>query len=93
MEVRDQLATLAREHGGGSYSSTEPTQDYSRLATIARQAADHPRHLDYRSSLSDSAGEIADAREAKQAAATGGGDSELLSGVEALRARLDETLG
>jgi pSer/pThr/pTyr-binding forkhead associated (FHA) protein len=93
VEVRDQLGALAREHGGGSYNSVEATQDYSRLANIARQAADHPRHLDYLSSLSDAAGEIADALEAKQASADGGGDSELLAGIEALRARLDETLG
>ncbi len=93
VEVRDQLASLAREHGSGSYNSSEPAQDYSRLATIARQAADHPRHLDFLSSLSDAAGEIADALEAKQAASTSGGESDLLAGVEALRARLDETLG
>jgi len=86
------LGALVREHGGGSYNSTGATQDYSRLANIARQAADHPRHLDYLTGLSDASGEIADALETKQAAATGG-DGELLAGIEALRARLDETLG
>ena len=93
VEVRDQMGALVREHGGGSYNSTGATQDYSGLANIARQAADHPRHLDYLSGLSDAAGEIADALETKQASASSGGDSELLAGIEALRARLDETLG
>jgi pSer/pThr/pTyr-binding forkhead associated (FHA) protein len=92
VEVRDQLATLAREHGGGSYGTPEAEQDYSQLANIARQAADHPRHLDYLSSLADSAGEIADALEAKQSSMSSD-SGDLLADIEALRARLDETLG
>src|SRR5262249_39348324 len=91
VEVRDQLAELLREHGSGSYTTPSNGQDYNQLATIARQAADHPRHLDYLSGLADHAGDIADALEAHQHAS--GGNDDLLAGLEALQARLGETLG
>lgn len=93
VEVRDQLSNLLREHGAGSYDTVpEPARDYGELVALARQAAESP--LDHLTTLVRHAGEIADALESAQTAQGGGGNTgDLLASLEALRARLDETLG
>ncbi len=93
VEVRDQLNSLLRDGGAGSYEASSPSEhDYSELVTLARQAAESP--LDHLTTFVRHAGEIADALEAAQVSHGGTTDTgNLLAGLEALKARLDETLG
>lgn len=94
VEVRDQLASLLRDHGGGSYEAGTPAprHDYSELVSVARQAAENP--IEHLTNYVKHAGDIADALDAAQSAQGASGDQgELLAGIEALKARLDETLG
>lgn len=93
VEVRDQLTNLLREHGAGSYETAPPpARDYGELVTLARQAAESP--LDHLTTFVRHAGEIGDALEAAQTTQGGSADTgSLLAGLEALKARLDETLG
>lgn len=87
VEVRDQL----REALGSSFGGVEPAaaENTSELITVARQAAENPRHLDYVTRLAERAGDIADALEARPAAEP---DATLRATVEGLIARLDQLL-
>jgi pSer/pThr/pTyr-binding forkhead associated (FHA) protein len=93
--ARDQLAALVSESSAAGLSGSSPAlpPDLAELVSIARQAADNPRHLDYLTALAEHASEIADALESSSSTtspATGGIQTPEL---EALRARLDEALG
>jgi hypothetical protein len=95
--ARDQLAAFVSEVSTGSLSGASAAAlppDVAQLVSIARQAADNPRHLDYLTALAEHASEIADALEGSTSSAT----SPAAGGIqapelEALRARLDEALG
>ena len=86
-EVRDQLQSAI----GASLGDTPPAsvEDMSELITVARQAAENPRHLDYVTRLAERAGDIADALEARPAAEP---DATLRATAEGLIARLDQLL-
>ena len=87
VEVRDQLrAALGPSFDGSPDTASEST---SELITIARQAAENPRHLDYVTRLAERASDIADTLEARPAAEP---DATLRATVEGLVARLDELL-
>jgi pSer/pThr/pTyr-binding forkhead associated (FHA) protein len=89
VDMRDELAALILRHTPETPAT--PPVDAERmheLVSVARQAAEHPRHLDYLTSLSAHAGDIADALEAAQQP-TGVPLDEL----EALHARVNEILG
>lgn len=87
-EVRDQLRSALDLSFGGAAEDAS-IESTSELITIARQAAENPRHLDYLSRLAERAGDIADALEARPAAEP---DATLRATVEGLIARLDELL-
>jgi hypothetical protein len=94
--ARDQLAALVSEASNGGPASASPAlpPNLEELVSIARQAAENPRHLDYLTALAEHASQIADALESSSSSAT----SSSAPGVqtpelEALRARLDEALG
>jgi pSer/pThr/pTyr-binding forkhead associated (FHA) protein len=90
-DVRSQIAALqSAESQGADTPEAADSGDVDQLITIARQAAEHPRHLDYLTSLSEHAGEIADALEARRPPSE---DSALRAALDTLRARLDELLG
>ena len=100
-EARDQLATLAEQRAQqpeqiASDEAPASTANVSELVTLARQAADNPRHLDYLTSLAAHAGEIAaalESLEARQASAqSSAGNAEVLDALNELRARLDAAL-
>jgi pSer/pThr/pTyr-binding forkhead associated (FHA) protein len=80
--VRDDLDVLLR-------MLVEAAPDAEDLVTIARQAAENPRHLDYVTALATHAGEIADALEARQPMEA---RADVREALEALRDRLDELL-
>ncbi|MGO8947549.1 MAG: FHA domain-containing protein [Ktedonobacterales bacterium] len=84
--ARDQLAALAAQTS--TESETTPAANVDDLITIARQAAENSRHLDYLTVLAEHAGEIADAL-ASNPSGTSGIPASVL---EALRAQLDEAL-
>lgn len=86
-EMRDQLQAAI----GASPSDAQPpsAEDTSELITVARQAAENPRHLDYVTHLAERAGAIADALEARPATEP---DATLRATVEGLIARLDQLL-
>ncbi|HEV2457541.1 MAG TPA: FHA domain-containing protein [Ktedonobacterales bacterium] len=89
VDMRDELAALILRHT--PENSATPPVDAERmheLVSVARQAAEHPRHLDYLTSLSAHAGDIADALEAAQLPA-----GVPLDELEALRGRVNEILG
>lgn len=87
VEVRDQLRAAL---GPSSASSADGAgESASELITVARQAAENPRHLDYVTRLAERAGDIADALEARPAAEP---DATLRATVEGLLARLDQLL-
>jgi hypothetical protein len=85
--ARDQLANLVA--GSTTSEGGMSAEDVSALVTIARQASENPRHLDYLTALAEHAGDIADQLETSQSPSTGIPASVL----EALRAKLDEALG
>jgi pSer/pThr/pTyr-binding forkhead associated (FHA) protein/plasmid stability protein len=86
-EIRDQL-TAALAESGDVPVALHSTQ-LSELITVARQAADNPRHLDYVSRLAEHAGQIADALEMRPAMEP---DARLRATVEGLLARIQELL-
>lgn len=92
-EVRDQLhAAIGTPLGDAQPSSSSEessSQATSDLITVARQAAENPRHLDYVTRLAERAGDIADALEARPATEP---DATLRTTVEGLIARLDQLL-
>lgn len=100
-EARDRLATLA-EQRVQQPEQTAPEDapasaaNVSELVTLARQAADNPRHLDYLTSLAAHAGEIAAALESLEAhqanIQASGGNAEVLDALHELRVRLDAAL-
>jgi len=83
-DVRERLAVL-----GAQVESASSTggQDVEALVTIARQAAENPRHLDYLTSLATHAGAIADTLEARHTDATA-----LYAEIDDLRTRVDEAV-
>ena len=85
--ARDQLARLIA--GSATSEGGMSAGDVSTLVTIARQASENPRHLDYLTALAEHAGDIADQLESSQSPKSGVPASVL----EALRAQLDEALG
>lgn len=85
--ARDQLAKLVA--GSATGEGGMSAGDVSALVTIARQASENPRHLDYLTALAEHAGDIADRLETSQAPGSGIPAPVL----EALRAQLDEALG
>ena len=66
-EVRERVQSLLDALPTGD---SDRQQHVTELASIARQAAEHPRHLDYLTSLGDHAGEIADMLDALQSHAS-----------------------
>jgi pSer/pThr/pTyr-binding forkhead associated (FHA) protein len=83
-DVRERLAALGAQVES---ASSIGGQDMDALVTIARQAAENPRHLDYLTSLATHAGTIADTLEARHADATA-----LHAEIADLRTRVDEAL-
>ncbi|HEU5439552.1 MAG TPA: FHA domain-containing protein [Ktedonobacterales bacterium] len=86
-EVRDQLRALLDSVAEQEQAAAEQRARRTELAGIARDAAAHPRHLDYLAQLSERSGELAEllAGEPLDGAAL----SETLSG---LLAQLDHAL-
>ena len=89
VDMRDELAALILRHTPEN-PATPPldAERMNELVSVARQAAEHPRHLDYLTSLAAHAGDIADALEAAQQPA-----GVPLDELEALGARVNEILG
>jgi pSer/pThr/pTyr-binding forkhead associated (FHA) protein len=83
-DVRERLAALGAQVEG---TSSTGDQDMEALVTIARQAAENPRHLDYLTTLATHAGAIADTLEARHADMTA-----LHAEIDDLRARVNEAL-
>ncbi|HLZ25596.1 MAG TPA: FHA domain-containing protein [Ktedonobacterales bacterium] len=86
-EVRAQLTSALA--ASPSAPDDASTSDLSELVAVARQAAEHPRHLDYVTTLAARASEIADALEARPASEP---DATLRATIEGLLARIDELL-
>lgn len=83
-DVRERLAALGTQVES---ASSVGGQDMDALVTIARQAAENPRHLDYLTTLATHAGAIADTLEARHA------DTKALHmEIDDLRTRVDEAL-
>jgi hypothetical protein len=93
--ARDQLGALVSQASSGASTEPSPTlaPNLEELVSIARQAADNPRHLDYLTALAEHAAEIADALEGSSSGASPAGGGIKTPELEALRARLDEALG
>jgi hypothetical protein len=94
--ARDQLAALVSEAStGGPTADGSPDlpPDVAELVSIARQAAENPRHLDYLTALAEHAAEIADALEGSSSATSPSAPGIQAPELEAVRARLDEALG
>lgn len=85
-EARDQLAALLRETQAPQNEEAREREQRAELATMAREAADHPRHLDYLSRLAENAGAIADALN------TAPSNADLLNALLDLLARMNEAL-
>jgi pSer/pThr/pTyr-binding forkhead associated (FHA) protein len=81
-DIRDRLDDLMRTLAAQS-------TDIDDLVTIARQAAENPRHLDYVAMLADHAGAIADALEQRQPFEA---RNETRAALAELRARMDDLL-
>ncbi len=82
--MRERLAALGTQVES---ASSVGGQDMDALVTIARQAAENPRHLDYLTTLATHAGAIADTLEARHA------DTKALHmEIDDLRTRVDEAL-
>lgn len=100
-EARDRLAALSGqrvmpvEHAGVE-DAPAPSANVSELVSVARQAAENPRHLDYLTSLASHAGEIAavlEVLEARHASAQpSGSNADVLDALDEVRARLDDAL-
>jgi pSer/pThr/pTyr-binding forkhead associated (FHA) protein len=86
-EVRDQLRALLDRVAEQEQSAAEQRERRTELAGIARDAAAHPRHLDYLAQLSERSGELAELLAAEPL--DGAALSETLSG---LLAQLDHAL-
>lgn len=99
-EARDRLAALsaqtAQQEQSPADDASVPAANVSELVSIARQAAENPRHLDYLTGLAARAGEIAAVLEALEARQTGAqsaaSNAEVLDVLNELRARLDDAL-
>jgi pSer/pThr/pTyr-binding forkhead associated (FHA) protein len=94
--ARDRLAALVSEASNGRPAGASPADlppNLAELVSIARQAAENPRHLDYLTALAEHASEIADALEGSSSSATSAAPGVQAPELEALRARLDEALG
>jgi hypothetical protein len=94
--ARDQLAALVSEAStGGLSAGSSPAlpPNVAELVSIARSAADNPRHLDYLTALAEHASEIADALEGSSSATSQAAAGVQAPELEALRVRLDEALG
>jgi hypothetical protein len=94
--ARDQLAALVSEASTGNLtaaSSPALSPNVAELVSIARSAADNPRHLDYLTALAEHASEIADALEGSSSAPSQAAAGVQAPELEALRVRLDEALG
>ncbi len=100
-EARDRLATLSEQRGLPAEHATvedasAPAANVSELVSVARQAAENPRHLDYLTSLAAHAGELAAALEALEAhqasAQPSGSNADVLDALDEVRARLDDAL-
>lgn len=101
-DARDRLAILSEQHTRQPESAAPadapvlPAANVSELVSVARQAAENPRHLDYLTSLAAHASEIAaalEALEARQASTqSSSGNAEMLDVLDELRARLDDAL-
>ena len=63
ISARDQLARLVAASSSSATSGPASARDVSALISIARQAAENPRHLDYLTALAAHAGDIADTLE------------------------------
>jgi pSer/pThr/pTyr-binding forkhead associated (FHA) protein len=88
ISARDQLNRLVAATGSSGTPETASAHDVSELISIARQAAENPRHLDYLTALAAHAGDIADTLES--------GGSQIsgvpVSLLETLRAQLDAAI-
>ncbi|MGZ3581780.1 MAG: FHA domain-containing protein [Ktedonobacterales bacterium] len=100
-EARDRLAALSEQRAqqleqSAAEDAPVPAQNVGELVSVARQAAENPRHLDYLTSFAAHASEIAaalEALEAHQASASSSTDNaELLDVLDELRTRLDDAL-
>lgn len=100
-EARDRLAALSEQRAQQLEQSAAadvpvPAANVGELVSVARQAAENPRHLDYVTSFAAHASEIAaalEALEAHQASASQSTDNaELLDVLDELRTRLDDAL-
>jgi pSer/pThr/pTyr-binding forkhead associated (FHA) protein len=86
--ARDQIAWLVDTSSSSATPGTASARDVSELISIARQAAENPRHLDYLTALAAHAGDIADTLESGESDDSGVSHSLL----ERLRAQLDAAL-
>jgi FHA domain len=86
--ARDQIAWLVDTSSSSATPGTASAHDVSELISIARQAAENPRHLDYLTALAAHAGDIADTLENGESGDSGVSHSFL----ETLRAQLDAAL-
>jgi pSer/pThr/pTyr-binding forkhead associated (FHA) protein len=88
ISARDQLNRLIATAGSSGTPDTASAHDVSALISIARQAAENPRHLDYLTALAAHAGDIADTLESGGLQSSG----VPLSLLETLRAQLDAAI-
>jgi hypothetical protein len=88
ISARDELARLATSSSAGTTAGTASAHDVGELISIARQAAENPRHLDYLTALAAHAGDIADTLESGESQGSG----VPLALLQVLRAKLDEAL-
>jgi hypothetical protein len=100
-DARDRLATLSEQRGlpaerANVEGAPAPSANVSELVSVARQAAENPRHLDYLTTLAAHASEIAAALEALEAhqasAQPSGSNADVLDALDEVRARLDDAL-
>jgi hypothetical protein len=93
--ARDQLEAMVSQASSSGSAEASPAlaPNVAELVSIARQAADNPRHLDYLTALAEHAAEIADALEGSSSGASSDGGGVRAPELEALRAWLDEALG
>ncbi|MFI5274009.1 MAG: FHA domain-containing protein [Ktedonobacterales bacterium] len=85
-EAREQLAALLREAEAAQRDEDQAHERAAELAAAAREAADHPRHLDYLTRLAEHADEIARTLDAQPRGAA------LIDSLRNLLARIDDQL-
>jgi hypothetical protein len=86
-EVRDQLEALRREVQARQEQEELEREQRGQLAAMARDAADHPRHLDYLTRLAENAGAIADSLNTVPTSA------DVLDALGELLTRINESMG